>query len=85
MEQRIALLEQQMREHTHNGFLGGEIDIKNIRGTFRTITVAADLTKILAAGVTRLADQIVIDTTTGTKKLYVYDTVGAVWRSCTIS
>lgn len=82
---RVEALEQQMREHSHNGFLGAEIDIRNMRGLYKTVTVAADLTRLLAGKPVRIFDQILIDTTTGTKKLYIYDGVGAVWRSCTIS
>ncbi len=82
---RLEALETQMREHTHNGFYGGEVSINNLRGVIKTVTVAADLTKFLATNPLRFVDQFLIDTTTGTKKLYVYDGVGAVWRSTTIS
>lgn len=82
---RLEELERQMREHAHNGFYGTEVDLRNIRNMVQTVTVAADLTKILAGKPTRFIDQFLIDTSTGTKKLYVYDGVGAVWRSTTIA
>lgn len=85
LTRRIELLETQMREHMHNGVMGAETSIKNIRDTIKTVTVAGELTKILAGKARKFNEQIFIDTTTATKKLYIYDTVGAVWRSVTIA
>lgn len=61
------------------------IDVKNIRSMFKTITVAGDLTNTLAVPAKSIYEQMFIDTTTATKKLYIYDYVGNVWRSCTIA
>lgn len=85
LTRRIEELERQMREHSHNGVVGAEIGLANLRDTLLTVTVAAQLTAILAGKPTKFRDQILIDTTTGTKKLYIFDTVGGVWRSCTIA
>ncbi len=85
MEERIAKLEQQMREHYHNGVVGRQIDIENTVGFIKTVTVATELTRILASTPRKFTEQILIDTTTATKKLYVYDTIGKVWRSTTIA
>lgn len=60
-------------------------EFNSIFGTVRTITVAAELTKRTAGKPDNISDQILIDTTTATKKLYIYDTIGKVWRSCTIA
>lgn len=85
LTRRIELLERQMREHAHNGVVGAEIGLSNIRDTVLTVTVAAQLTAILAGKPRKFKDQILIDTTTATKKLYIFDTVGAVWRSVAIA
>lgn len=85
LTRRVEMLERQMREHAHNGVVGAEIGIENIRSTLLTVTVAAQLTAILAGKPKKFKDQILIDTTTATKKLYIFDTVGGVWRSCTIA
>lgn len=74
-----------MREHYHNGVVGRQIDTMNITGIFKTITAAADLTVKLTTKPSRFIDQIFIDTSTGTKKLYAFDTIGQVWRSVTIA
>lgn len=99
MQEEINLLKQQiadnkrefedfknmMAQQIHNGVDGGLVDFNNLTGLIKTTTVAAELTNILASRPTTIRDQILIDTTTATKKLYVYDAVGAVWRSCTIA
>lgn len=85
LENRIAMLEQQMREHYHDGFLGRQISVLNLIDVLKTVTVAAELTNILASKPKSLVEQLFIDTTTATKKLYIYDAVGSVWRSVTIA
>lgn len=62
-----------------------QADIKNIVGMFRTITDATELSNATARQANTVYEQIFIDTTTATKKLYIYDYVGKVWRSCTIA
>lgn len=71
--------------HRHDGNESQAIDIVNLFGMFKTITVAADLTNTLAATPRSIYEQLFIDTTTATKKLYIYDVPGATWRSCTIA
>lgn len=85
MEERIQKLEQEMREHYHNGVVGRQVDVRDLVGTLKTIIIAADLTNALASKPSRLIDQMFIDTTTATKKLYAYDSVGNVWRAVTIA
>ena len=99
MQEEINLLKQQiadnkrefddlknmMSQQIHNGVDGGLVDFNNLTGLIKTVTVAAELTNILANKPSIVRDQILIDTTTATKKLYIYDAVGNVWRSCTIA
>lgn len=85
IEQRLQNLEREMKEHHHNGVVGGPVEVRDLFGVLKTITIAGDLTNALATKPGRLIDQILIDTTTATKKLYVYDSVGNVWRSVTIA
>lgn len=78
----------QVQQQEHNGFDGQLINIQYVQGLFRTITDSTELTRTLdttARVPNSFAEQLLIDTTTGTKKLYVYDSVGKVWRSCTIA
>lgn len=99
MQEEINLLKQQiadnkrefddfknmMSQQIHNGVDGGLVDFNNLTGLIKTVTVAAELTNITASKPSTIRDQILIDTTTATKKLYVYDAVGNAWRSCTIA
>lgn len=75
-------------DHRHNGYDSQIVEFINLDGLFRTITDATELTRATTIAdrvPSRFSDQIFIDTSTGTKKLYVYDAVGKVWRSCTIA
>jgi hypothetical protein len=88
LEQRVLKLEAEMREHAHNGYVGGQIYVKNVWGLFQTVTTAGDLTIRLAGSPKSIYEQLFIDVSTGTKKLYIYDSTGAttgVWRSVTIA
>ncbi len=84
-EQRLLKLEQEMREHYHNGVVGRLVDIRTVISFIKTVTDATELTNILASTPRKFIEQILIDTTTGTKKLYIYDNVGHVWYSVTIA
>lgn len=96
MEQEIQLLREEFRDQmqqlrdelgqqVHNGIDGGLVDFSYLTGSIKVITSASELTNALAFKPTNVRDQILIDTTTATKKLYIYDSVGKVWRSCTIA
>ena len=79
LEQRVAQLEQK---------INGQVYIKNIWGLFQTVTTAGDLTIRLAGSPKSIYEQLFIDVSTGTKKLYIYDSTGAttgVWRSVAIA
>ena len=81
----IQILEEQLKEHKHEGIVGRQIDLPDLFGLLRTVTVAADLTAITAQPAKNIYEQIFIDTTTATKKLYVFDAPGNVWRSVAIT
>lgn len=86
MNQEIKnYIDDQIKAHIHDGNLSQRIQVSNIIGIFQTVTDATVLTNILASTPSSFIDQIIIDTSTATKKLYVYDITGNVWRSCTIS
>lgn len=99
MQEEITILKQQIADNkrefddfknmvsrqSHNGIDGGLVDFNNLSGLIKTVTVAAELTNIIASKPSTVRDQILIDTTTATKKLYIYDAAGNAWRSCTIA
>lgn len=99
MEQEILNLQQEvgrlrseleqfkvsLREQLHNGVDGRAVDFGFLDGLINVVTSATDLTTRTAGVAHTVSEQIFIDTTTGTKKLYIYDQVGNVWRSCTIA
>jgi hypothetical protein len=79
------MIDDAIRQHEHEGSLSKQIQIQNIFGLIKTVDTAADLTNILAETPRDFYEQILIDTSTATKKLYVYDTVGGTWYSVTIT
>lgn len=99
MQEEINLLRQQVDankkefdefknsliQHAHNGVDAWQVDFNNLSGLIKTVTSSAELTNITSSKPSSVRDQIFIDTTTATKKLYVYDAAGNVWRSCTIA
>ena len=78
-------METTIQEHRHNGIGDQKINLLDLVGSIKTITVATELTKKLTSKPAIFIEQVFIDSTTGTKKLYIYDMVGGVWRSCTIA
>lgn len=85
LRDEVQQLKDLMTQQVHNGVDGGLVDFSYLTGTIKTITSATELTNVTAFKPTNVRDQILIDTTTATKKLYIYDAVGKVWRSCTIA
>lgn len=87
LQKRIEQMESQLQIHSHNGWGGGLVSFNDLAFTIKTVDVATDLTNIIAAGANprKISEQIFIDTTTATKKLYIYDMVGKVWRSVAIA
>ena len=76
---RISTLEQQMREHAHNGFLGGQIYLRSLFGLFETVSaIPTTIPKTTY-------DQIKIYVNGATLRLYVYDAVNDLWRYTTLT
>lgn len=78
-------IDEQVRSHFHNGLDSQRINFADIFGYLPTITDATTLTNVTTASPTDVSSQVFIDTSTGTKKLYIYDFTGKAWLSCTIS
>lgn len=85
LKREITLLQELLLSQTHNGGDGALVDFNNLTGLIKTISVAGELTNATAAKPTTVRDQLFIDTSTATKKLYIYDAVGKVWYSVTIA
>ena len=83
--EKISVLESQLKEHQHDGIIGAQINVRNIFDLLRTITDATELTNVTAQPAKNIYEQMFIDTSTATKKLYVFDATGNVWRSVTIA
>jgi hypothetical protein len=86
-EAKLALeqVKTNLTLQSHNGIDGLSVNFNDLIGIIKTVTSASELTNILAGRAGTVRNQIFIDTTTATKKLYIYDAVGNVWRSCTIA
>lgn len=84
-EQIQQMIDEAIRTHEHEGNISKQIQLENIFGLIRTVDSAADLINVLASTPRDLFEQIFIDTSTATKKLYIYDTIGNVWYSVVIA
>jgi hypothetical protein len=74
LNNRITALETQMREHHHDGFLGGQVYLRNLWGLFETVSVAPTTTPKTTY------DQIKFYSSGGTFRFYMYDSVGGAWH-----
>jgi hypothetical protein len=79
LQRRIETLETQMREHAHNGFLGGQIYFRHLFGLFETVSVAPTTIPKTTY------DQIKIYVNGATLRLYWYDSVANLWHYVTAS
>jgi|TARA_R100001530_G_scaffold100538_1_gene69905 hypothetical protein len=79
------MIDEAIRQHEHEGSLSKQIQIENIFGLIKTIDDTTDLANVVAETPRDLYEQIFIDTSTATKKLYIFDTVGSTWYSVTIT
>lgn len=79
------MIDVKIRSHEHLGGEAQQIQIESIFGLIRTVDDATDLANALAETPRSLYEQLLIDTSTGTKKLYIFDTVGDTWYSVTIT
>lgn len=79
------MIDDAIMRHIHDGNLSQQIQLQDIFDMVRTVDSATDLANIVAETPTNLYEQLLIDTSTATKKLYIYDTIGGVWYSVTIT
>lgn len=79
LQRRIEVLETQMRDHAHNGFLGGQIYIRSIFGSFETVSVAPTTIPRTTC------DQFKIYVNGATLRFYMYDTVAGLWHYVTLT
>lgn len=61
------------------------IDVTDIYGLLFTSSTALETANRVAGKPTALTDQLFIDTSTATKRLYIYDATGNVWYKVTIA
>lgn len=85
LKKQVEFLEQRLKSHYHDGLTEAQINVFQLFGLLRTITSAAELTNVIGQPAKTLYEQIFIDTSTATKKLYVFDANGNAWRSVTIA
>lgn len=78
-------IDDQLRSQIHDGNYSQRVNLFDLFGLFQTITDATSLTNALATAPQNVYQQVFIDTSTATKRLYIYDTVGNVWYKVTIS
>lgn len=86
--QEFDAFKASMTQQGHNGYDGARINLVDLIGFIPTITDATELTNTTTVAdrvPSTISGQLFIDTTTATKKLYIYDVVGKVWRSVTIA
>ena len=78
-------VDEKIREHIHDGNYSQRVELESLFGRIRTVDDGTDLTNILAQTPRDFYEQILIDTSTSTKKLYIYDVLGDTWYSTTIT
>ena len=76
-EQRLDMLEQQMREHTHNGFYGGLIPLSSLVDFIPTVSAAPTHTP------KSFLEQFRIYSNGATYRFYWYDITNKAWRYAT--
>lgn len=84
-EEVQRMIDNAIQNHDHEGSLSKQIQIQDLFGVIRTIDDATDLTNATNETPRDVFEQIFIDTSTATKKLYIFDTVGGTWYSVTIT
>lgn len=79
MEERLLKIEQDIREHQHNGIVGKQIQIGDILDFVNTVTVLPTYSP------RKFSEQVVIYNGVTVYRLYVYDTVNHSWRYTTLT
>lgn len=85
LTERVQQLESSLALHNHDGIMSQQIQIDDIAGYIQTASTATELSNRTATAPQNAQQQIFIDTSTATKRLYIYDTVGSVWYKVTIA
>lgn len=81
----LAALSDRMDNHNHDGNDTQRVNVFDLFGLIQTSTTAGETTNRKLAKPLNIIDQIFIDTSTGTKKLYIYNGRGNAWLSVTIA
>jgi uncharacterized protein YcfL len=77
LKRSISELERQLREHTHNGFLGGQVSIQNLTDFIQVVDAAPTHTP------RSFWDSVKIYNTGAVYRFYWYDNVNTEWRYST--
>lgn len=88
LKRELDTLKNDLRSQTHNGYDGGLIKLENLLGMFRTISDSTEFTRTTTVAdrvPNAFGEQLFIYNNAGTYKLYVYDSVGKVWKNVTIA
>ena len=81
-------LRSQVRQQQYGGFDGQHVDIQYLLGFFKTTSDSIEFNRITdttARVPSNISEQVFIYNNGGTFKLYVYDSIGKVWKSVTIA
>lgn len=85
LQQQVNTLSLFLDSHNHDGVMSEKINMFDVSGMFQTSITATETAQRLAASPVDVFQQVFIDTSTATKKLYIYNARAAAWLSCTIS
>lgn len=78
-------LKSLMQSHPHDGVLSQQIQLDDLAGLIDTVTSATELSNRTGGKPQNLTSQIFMDTSTATKRLYIYDANGNTWYKTTIT
>jgi len=92
LENQFDNLSLQLQSHTHDGVSSQQVQIDDIAGRLLTITTAPGKTAKLTSIPKSISEQIFIDVSTATKKLYIWSVANSstlpatsAWYSVTIT
>lgn len=85
LESEISNLRNELQAHTHDGVMSQQVQIDDVAGFITTVSSATELANRIAGKPLSVIGQMFIDTSTATKRLYIYDAAGNVWYSVTIA
>ena len=88
LNRKIESFSSELKAQQHDGYDGNRIKLENLTGLFRTISDATEFSRATTVAdrvPSSFGEQILIYNNAGTFKLYVYDSVGKVWKNVTIA